>query len=83
MSAGMNLETTFRLGKDPEDDARFKAAQELAGQLGAVSCPWHSKSADVQVRRGDSVGDLRWAIKGACCEDFRKELAKLIEDAGG
>lgn len=83
MSGGMNLQTSFKLGKDPEDNERFKAAQKLAAELSRVACPWHNKSAQVQVAPGESYGDLVWAINGACCENFRTELAKLIEQAGG
>lgn len=83
MGGGLNVQTSFRLGEDPENNARFKAAQKLAAELSAISCPWHSKSADVQVRPGESSGDLRWAINGACCDNFRNELTKLIERAGG
>ena len=83
MSGGLNVQTSFRLGEDPEDNARFKAAKKLALELEAVPCPWHNRTAKIQVRPGESHGDLRWSINGACCDNFRQELAKLIEGAGG
>ena len=81
MSA-MEVGVSFKLGGE-EEDKRLQAARELAEQLSAVECPWHKKTAKVQVATGDAAGDLTWAINEACCPEFQQELTKLIDQAGG
>ncbi|MBN1671701.1 MAG: hypothetical protein JXR37_11735 [Kiritimatiellae bacterium] len=79
--SGMEVGATFKLGGD-EDDKRLEAAQQLAAELSGIECPWHKKSARVQVARAENR-ELKWAINGACCAEFKRELVKLIEKAGG
>jgi hypothetical protein len=76
----MQVGTSFRLGGDDARQKRLEAAQELAAKLSTVECPWHNKTAEVRVALGDDK-ELHWAIKGGCCDDFKAELAKIIDQA--
>ena len=73
----MKIETTFRVGRDPQE--KLKNALICAEELSRVSCSWHSHNATVSVALAEN-DELKWNISDCCCDNLKKELAKAIED---
>ena len=73
----MKLETTFKIKDDLAK--KLKNAVTCAKELSTVECSLHNKCAQVEVKL-DNDSELKWAINGACCDNFKQELAKAIEE---
>jgi len=74
----MEITTTFRLGGE-ETDNRLERARACAEQLSAIECSWHKKCPRVAVDM-DNQGELKWAVRDVCCDGFKQEIVKAIEE---
>jgi hypothetical protein len=73
----MKIETTFKVGKDPQK--KLANAVICAKELSKVNCSWHNCCANVDVVLDDK-GELKWGINNCCCENLNNELVKAIEE---
>ncbi len=74
----MEVTTTFKLGGD-EADNRLERAQACAEQLSSIACSWHNKCPRVAVGI-DGEGELKWSVRDVCCDGFKQEIVKAIEE---
>ncbi len=75
----MEMGVSFRLGGDDEVDRKLERAQACAQELSSIECSWHGKRPSVAVGL-DDAGNIKWAVRQVCCEEFKQQIVQAIQD---
>ncbi len=75
----MEMGVSFKLGGNEERERKLENAQACAQELSSIECSWHGKRPSVAVGVDDQ-GNIKWAVRQVCCEEFKQQIAQAIQD---